>query len=43
LCNPTNLAFGGKNFNELYAANLGAWHISKIKLNAIGQKLACHQ
>jgi sugar lactone lactonase YvrE len=43
LCNPTNLAFGGKNFNELYAANLGAWHISKIKLNVIGQKLACHQ
>jgi sugar lactone lactonase YvrE len=42
LCNPTNLAFGGKNFNELYTANLGAWHISKIKLNAIGQKLACH-
>ena len=43
LCNPTNLAFGGKNFNELFTANLGAWHISKIKINAIGQKLACHQ
>lgn len=43
LCNPTNLAFGGKDFNELYAANLGAWHISSIKINAIGQKLACHQ
>ena len=43
LCNPTNLAFGGKDFNELYAANLGAWHISKIKIDTIGQKLACHQ
>lgn len=43
LCNPTNLAFGGKDFNELYSANLGAWHISRIKINVIGQKLACHQ
>lgn len=43
LCNPTNIAFGGKDFNELYTANLGAWHVSRIRLNVIGQKLACHQ
>ena len=43
LSNPTNLAFGGKDFNELYTANLGRWHISKIRLDTKGQKLACHK
>jgi sugar lactone lactonase YvrE len=43
LSNPTNLAFGGKDFNELYTANLGRWHISKINIDAKGQKLACHK
>jgi len=43
LCNPTNIAFGGKNFDELYTANLGRWHISKIELNTVGLPLACHQ
>ena len=43
LCNPTNLAFGGKNFNELFVANLGRWHISKIEMPSAGLKLACHQ
>lgn len=43
ICNPTNLAFGGKNFNELYIANLGRWHISKIEMPSAGLKLACHQ
>ncbi len=42
LSNPTNLAFGGKNFDELFTANLGRWHISKIKLDVKGLKLACH-
>jgi len=42
ISNPTNLAFGGKNFNELFIANLGRWHISKINLNVKGAKLACH-
>ncbi len=43
LSNPTNLAFGGKDFNELYTANLGRWHISKINIDTRGQKLACHK
>lgn len=43
LCNPTNIAFGGKNFDELYVANLGRWHISRINLGVKGLPLACHQ
>ena len=43
ISNPTNLAFGGKQFNELYTANLGRWHISKINLAVQGLKLACHK
>jgi sugar lactone lactonase YvrE len=41
LSNPTNIAFGGDDFDQLYAANLGRWHISKINVNAPGLKLAC--
>lgn len=43
LSNPTNIAFGGKNFDQLFTANLGRWHLSKINLKAVGLKLACHQ
>ena len=43
LTNPTNIAFGGQNFDQLFAANLGRWHISKIELNTTGLKLACHK
>jgi gluconolactonase len=43
LSNPTNIAFGGKNFDELYTANLGRWHISKIDIKVKGMKLACHK
>jgi sugar lactone lactonase YvrE len=42
LSNPTNIAFGGKNFNQLFTANLGRWHISKINIQTPGLKLACH-
>ena len=42
LSNPTNIAFGGKNFDELFTANLGRWHISKINLRTKGLKLTCH-
>lgn len=42
LANPTNIAFGGPGFDELYAANLGRWHLTRIKLNARGLPLACH-
>ena len=34
ICNPTNIAFGGKNKQTLYIANLGRWHISKIEMTA---------
>ena len=37
---PTNLAFGGKDRDQLCAANLGAYHISTIKLTVKGQLLA---
>ena len=26
LANPTNIAFGGKNMDQLFSANLGRWH-----------------
>ena len=43
LSNPTNIAFGGADFDELYTANLGRWHISKIAVGAKGLPLACHR
>ncbi len=42
LSNPTNIAFGGKNFRQLFTANLGRWHISKINMPVQGLKLTCH-
>ncbi len=43
LSNPTNIAFAGKNFDQLYTANLGRWHVSKINLQTVGLKLPCHK
>jgi len=43
LSNPTNIAFGGENFMQLFTANLGRWHISRINMQVQGMKLACHQ
>lgn len=43
LSNPTNIAFGGPNFDQLFTANLGRWHISKIDVRAKGLKLPCHK
>lgn len=43
LSNPTNVAFGGENFDQLFTANLGRWHVSKININKVGLKLACHR
>ena len=37
---PTNLAFGGKNFNDIYVANLGRYTITRAKLAIRGQPLA---
>jgi gluconolactonase len=42
LSNPTNIAFGGANFDELFVANIGRWHIAKIALGVKGLKLVCH-
>jgi gluconolactonase len=43
LSNPTNIAFGGENFDQLCVANIGRWHIAKIDLGIKGQKLVCHR
>jgi gluconolactonase len=37
---PTNLAFGGKHFDEIYVANLGRQTITRAKLGIRGQPLA---
>ena len=43
ISNPTNIAFGGPKFDQLFAANLGRWHITKIDLRIRGLPLACHK
>ena len=40
IARPTNIAFGGPNFDQMYAANLGRWHISSAPAGARGQLLA---
>jgi gluconolactonase len=40
LGSPTNMAFGGENFDELFVANLARWHVTKAKVNVKGQPLA---
>jgi len=40
LAAPTNAAFGGPNFDELYFANLNRWHICRVKTGVRGQLLA---
>lgn len=42
ICNPTNIAFGGKDFDQLYFANLGRWHVGKVASGTRGLKLNCH-
>jgi gluconolactonase len=37
---PTNLTFGGKNFDEIFIANLGRFTITRAKLGVRGQPLA---
>jgi sugar lactone lactonase YvrE len=37
---PTNLAFGGANFEEIFVANLGRYTITRAKLGIRGQPLA---
>jgi gluconolactonase len=43
LSNPTNIAFGGENFDQLFVANIGRWHIAKIDLGVKGLKLVSHR
>ncbi|MGA7341071.1 MAG: SMP-30/gluconolactonase/LRE family protein [Terracidiphilus sp.] len=39
IARPTNVAFGGPQFDDLYVANLGRWHIGKAHLGVPGQRL----
>lgn len=43
LCNPTNIAFGGPEFDKLYVSNLGRWHISVFDPEIRGLPLICHK
>jgi gluconolactonase len=43
LCQPTNCAFGGPNFDQLFVSNLGRDHISVLDLKIKGQPLYCHR
>ncbi len=40
IASPTNAAFGGANFDEMYFANLGRWHICRARVGIKGQPLA---
>lgn len=40
LASPTNIAFGGPDFNEMYFANLSRWHICRVRVGIKGQLLA---
>jgi gluconolactonase len=40
LASPTNAAFGGPNFDEIYFANLSRWHICRTRAGTKGQPLA---
>jgi gluconolactonase len=39
IARPTNIAFGGPENQFLYVANLGRWHINRVKLGIAGQAL----
>ncbi len=39
IARPTNIAFGGPENDYLYVANLGRWHINRVKLGVKGQLL----
>jgi gluconolactonase len=40
IASPTNITFGGPNFDEMYFANLSRWHICRVKAGIKGQPLA---
>ena len=43
LSNPTNIAFGGNQFDQLFTSNLGRWHITRIDAGVKGKPLVSHQ
>jgi len=43
ISNPTNIAFGGPKFDQIFAANLGRWHIARLDAKIKGSPLACHR
>ena len=43
LSNPTNIAFGGLSFDQLFVASLGRWHILKIDYGKKGMPLVSHK
>jgi sugar lactone lactonase YvrE len=42
LSNPTNIAFGGPDMDQLFTANLGRWHITRINAGIKGLPLVSH-
>jgi sugar lactone lactonase YvrE len=42
LSNPTNIAFGGPGLDQLFTANLGRWHVTKIDAGIRGLPLPSH-
>jgi gluconolactonase len=36
---PTNICFGGEKFDQLFASNLGRWHITRIDIRTKGLRL----
>lgn len=39
LARPTNIAFGGSGNEYLYVANLGRWHVNRVRIGIRGQAL----
>jgi len=42
LSNPTNIAFGGEQLDQIFVANIGRWHITKIAGGERGLALVSH-
>jgi gluconolactonase len=40
IARPTNVAFGGPNFDQMFFANLGRWHVCQAPAGVRGQLLA---
>jgi gluconolactonase len=40
IARPTNVAFGGANFDQMFLANLGRWHVCQAPAGVKGQLLA---